>query len=175
MIDENGAIALALAFRPIIHSEDSWRGHRRQRQRLYQVQEHIHLCRATDGLAQLGARRTTGNQADLGLDSRQPLGPASLGSGDGCQPFAEYSARTRGIVAPEAPHDDFQADRHVRPRQVRQLAAVVAMHTGASQRASGANGCSLNRLHAQTDRRAILVDVDLAAPDDSRINQDACG
>ena len=158
-VDQDGAVALAFAPRPVVHAQHAHRGtgygvagaHAREQRRA--ADRHAH--RGGVARAGIAAQR----QADGPVHRAQPIGLARPGLGDAGQRFGEGPARARGRGAPEPTNPDEQKRRAAETGDVAEAAPVGAVDPPGRGSARGTGCRGYGRLRAQRHPAGAMVDL----------------
>ena len=138
-VDQHGAVAVALAQRPVVDPEDSRGDLGWQRGGPDQPQQGVARGRHEQSAAEPSAGGTAQREADRRLPRGEARRPASPGRGGAGQALGEDAPLAAGVVAEQAARPQPDQDGVVAPRQVGQgplVAAVDATGASAAQRAA---------------------------------------
>jgi hypothetical protein len=137
-VDEDGAVRLPFADRPVIHTQGPGRWARRQRHAADQPQQRVgtrrHADLAEHARGALGARLPRGHHLRGGEAVRAPGMPGE----EAGQPLGERAAPTGGLAAGEPAHAQREAHAPAERGEVRGPAHVGAVHGGAPGPTTGA-------------------------------------
>ena len=158
-VDQDGAVALALAPRPVVHAQHAHPGtghgvagaHTREQRRA--ADRHAH--RGGVARAGIAAQR----QADGPVHRAQPVSLAGPGLGDAGQRFGEGPARTCRHRAPEPTNPDEQKRRAAETGDVAEAAPVGAVDPPGRDAARGTGCRGHGRLRSQRHPAGIMVDL----------------
>src|SRR6266446_2188525 len=170
-VDEDRAVGVAFAQRPVIHAQHPGRRGVRLRLPTEQAQERVpadsQVPRVAEAYPGFPAQRHAERDEALG----QPQGAARPGSRDGGQAFGEDAARTGTFVAQPCADPQLEGHPILRPGQVCQGAPVVTMDTPRWSGTERTGRTDLGRLHAQGDLRRGVIDLTRLEAQRGRIGQ----
>jgi hypothetical protein len=138
-VDEDGAVALALADGPVIDADVAGRRGGLIGGGLDAAQQGVRAGRHVQALGEAGAWLTTEGEADGAVGVGQPGGCAGVGVEQLREALAEDGPRATGVEAAEAADDQAQGQGPVVAGEVGHRAAVAAVdpiRTGAAARTS---------------------------------------
>src|SRR5207244_13583324 len=140
-IDDNRAIATALAVGPVVDANHAWRWSLSGLVVANTAQHGLTAPRQPLPRELAGTRRPTQHEPRVTRGLACPGGGVGIRAGHRRHPLGEGLPRTRGGVTKKAPHLEREADRERRPGQIGQRTAVTAMNAGGRLRTGGTGGC----------------------------------
>ena len=137
-VDQDRAVAAALAPRPLVHPEHARRRRLGACRRFGEPQERVGAGGHRETRREPGSRLAAKGEGDLALDVGEALAAPGEGTGDAGQPLGEGPPRAGGLGAEEAPRPDPDGHGTTLPGQVGEAPLVAAVHArggGATVRA----------------------------------------
>jgi hypothetical protein len=158
-VDQDGAVALALAPGPVVHAQHAHRGNRHgvadahTREQRRPADRHAH--RGGEARAGIAAQ----GQAEAPVHRAQPVGLARPGLGDARQRFGEGPARAGGCGAPESTNPDEQKRRAAEAGDVAEAAPVGAVDPPGRDGARRTGRRGRGRLRPQRHAAGALINL----------------
>ena len=158
-VDQHRAVGMTLAQRPVVDAEDQgchlhWQGRCPD-----QPQQRVARGRHAQPPAQTSTSRPTEGKAGHGQPLGQPSRPACPGCDHPRQPLREDPPRAADMVAEQPTHTQPQPDRVAAPGQIRQGAAIAAVHASGRHVAKRAIDRCLPRGQGQGDLGLGLIEI----------------
>jgi hypothetical protein len=150
-VDDDGAVALPAAKRPVVDPDHARRLRRLSVHAPHQTQQGIRAHRNREALGQPGARFTADEHAEIPLQVAQPGGAPGLRQGDRRQAFGEDPARAGIVPAAKAANPKANGHASPLPGQIGQVTVIGAVPVPGRPLAGGAIGRRGGRVGLQEE------------------------
>jgi hypothetical protein len=127
-VDQNGAVAMAAAPRPVVDADHARRDDRFCGATAHQPQQRVAAGRHAEPVRQSRSRRTAECEGNMTLDIAQPSGPLSPWATLARQTFGKDPPCAGGITAVEPASSNVNVNMPPLPGQIGELARVAAMN-----------------------------------------------